>query len=150
MPPLFISCCLQVRHTKVSENLTATLLKAKLFFNIISIFVSNILLPLDKSIHSCLVYNFPPPSAATGTWHSAVSYLHNGVLPGCFSKDQTSKNVMMWGEDFRVGAVALSIEVLWRPQWFTHLSVAWCCHVREAFWNFSCGTNWTKASTETS
>jgi len=55
MPSIFISCYLQVRHAEISKNLTTTLLRAKLFFNIISIFVNVILPPSDKSTHSCRV-----------------------------------------------------------------------------------------------
>jgi len=53
VPPMFILCYLQVRHEEISKNLTGTLLRAKLFFNIISIFVNVIFPPSDKSIHSC-------------------------------------------------------------------------------------------------
>jgi hypothetical protein len=37
---------------KISQNFTTTLLKAQLFFNVVSIFVNCLFSPMNKSIHS--------------------------------------------------------------------------------------------------
>jgi len=116
MPPIFILCYLQVRHEKISKNLPVTLLRAKLFFNIISIFV-NILPRSDKSIHSCQVEVSLLPLQC----HIICVLVSSQVV------FQRNRGVEMWWCVVRTaGWVLYHFPFLWWPHWFIHFCVFWC------------------------
>jgi hypothetical protein len=89
MPPIVILCYLLVRHEEISRNLTTTLLRAKLFFFKYNLHLCQCYSSTFRQKHTFLPNrSFPPPSAEP-------HYLCNGVLTGCFSKNQMGGNVMM-------------------------------------------------------
>jgi len=55
--------------------------------------------------------------ATTGSHPSAVCH-HSviGILAGCASKDQTDDNLMVLGQDCRVGLAVVSVQILWCSQ----------------------------------
>ena len=53
--PYFLIQALSKWHVRILQNFTTMLLKAQLFFNLISIFVANLRQPSSKSMYSCSV-----------------------------------------------------------------------------------------------
>lgn len=76
----------------------------------------------EKNTHSCPNKYCSHSYAATYARHSVLPcHLHSGVLAGCLSNGQTDKNLMVWGQNFKVNATTLSIQILWWAQWCKNL-----------------------------
>ena len=74
--------------------------------------------------------------AVAGPWCSALPH---------HWKDQPGHNLMVWGQDCRIGVVTPSIQTLWWPLWCCLVSSQRKQHCRQS----SCETNSTKASIRT-
>jgi hypothetical protein len=105
----FISCCLQVGHVKILQNYLTTLLKTQLFHTVVSN-LQIIIFHLWEEQAFLSGKSCSPSPAANGTWHAAVPcYLHNVSSKAL---NQRSNNLMVLGQDRRVGAATLSIQNL--------------------------------------
>jgi len=89
-----VSCYLQVRHVQISKNFTITLPQAHLFFSTGSIFATNLLPLLNRSMYYKQQYvlwhskTYSSSSADPGTWHSTVPWhSHNSIIAFCLSKE---------------------------------------------------------------
>lgn len=94
-------------------------------FSIVSIFVNSLSPSFNKSIPT----QQKLLSFLCRYWCNVscrASSLCNGVLTDCASNDQTGKTLIAQDHDGTVGVVTLSTQILWSPQWHTHLCVARC------------------------
>jgi hypothetical protein len=84
MPPTFYFTLRYTRETFIELHYN---------FSAVSIFISSHFSHPNKSTYSCLGKSL---SVTTDTWDSEVPcHLHNNVLAGCLSKEQTGKNLVV-------------------------------------------------------